>query len=235
MSNPEDNSATGNSKQEMEAVYRLYLGLARFMLGDGLGGKLLYAGDADTVGRRLARAANIAGAATLVASADAALLRRAMREGAVDFVVNALDEGLRILKNEIRKQQPVAVGVSVAPEILLREMAERGVQPDLIRAGLDDSTEIQELVERGALRVDPHSLPGGSELNVLPIPDDWKQSTAAFDALLLECVLPEDAVSRRWVRLAPRYLPSEVRRLRSVACDAEAIVQLNARIGITDR
>jgi len=227
----EHNSANPKAEDEMGVVYRLYLGLAQFMRGDSLGGKLLYAGEADAAGGRLVRAANIAGAATLAVSADAALLRRAMREAAVDFVVNSLDEALRILKNEIRKQQPVAVGVSVAPEKLLREMAERGVQPDLLRADLPDSAEIQLFVDRGAQRVVPQGLPGGINFNIVPVPEDWKQPAAAFDALLLECVPPEDAVNRRWVQLAPRYLPNEARRLRSVACDAGAMLQLIVRIG----
>lgn len=215
----------------MEAVYSLYLGFARFMQGDGLGGKLLYAGAPDGGGCRLLRAANIAGAASLAASADAAMLRSAMREGAVDFVVNSLDEALRILKNEIRKQQPVAVGVSIAPEMLLREMNERGVQPDLLAPDLPESPDLQLFRERGAQAIAPQWLAAGHNFNIVPIPADWKQTAAAFDELLLACLAPEDVVNRRWVRLAPRYLPAGARRLRSVACDAAAALNLIVRIG----
>jgi hypothetical protein len=231
MQTPGDNSANRKAEDEMQAVYSLYLGLARFMERDSLGGRLLFAGEADPAGRRLVRAANIAGAATLAASADAATLRIAMREGAIDFVVNSLDEALRILKNEIRKQQPVAVGVSVAPEILVREMTERGVQPDLLRSGLPDSPEMQGFAARGARRVEPLPLQAGFNFNVVPIPDEWKQPPAAFDALLLDCVQPNDAVNRRWVQRAPVYLPGEARRLRSVVCDVGAILELIVRIG----
>lgn len=197
---------------------------------DGLGGKLLFAGEADEAGCRLLRAANIAGAASLAASGDAAVLRRFMREGAIDFVVNSLDEALRILKNEIRKQQPVAVGVSVAPEDVAREMAERGVQPDLLRADLPRWEEFQEFVLRGGRSVAPVEPTDAGNFHIVAIPEDWKQPAAAFDALLLECVPAEDVVNRRWVRLAPRYLPNACRRLRSVAGDAAALREVMSRI-----
>ena len=57
------------------------------------------------------RAANIAGAASLSATADVATQKQAIRDGVVDFLVTSLDEAARILKNEIRKRQPVAVCV----------------------------------------------------------------------------------------------------------------------------
>lgn len=228
--NPESRSV----ENEMEAVYRLYLSMAHQMQHGSLGGKLLYAGSPHAAGCRLLRAANIAGAASLAASSDTDLLRDAMRAGGIDFVVNGLDEALRILKNEIRKQQPVAVGVSITPETLLQEMNERGVQPDLLAPDLPASLELQSLSDCGAQVVLPQALPAGRNFNIIPIPPDWKQPTAAFDELLLGCLSPEDAVNRRWVRLAPRYLPTAARRLRSVACDVGAMLNLIVRIGDAD-
>lgn len=214
---------------EIEAVFRLYVGLCRFMSGDGLGGKLLYSGAPDASGCHLLRAANIAGAASLAASLEAGTLREAMRAGAIDFVVNSLDEALRILKNEIRKQQPVAVGVSLAPESLLQEMEQRGVLPDLLAPDLPKSAVMDSFTARGARRIEPLGSSSG-KLNMVPIPQGWSQPAAAFDALLLECLAPEDELNRRWVRFAPRYLPSEARRLRSIACDVERLRRLDALI-----
>lgn len=202
-------------EEELEAVYCLYAGLARGMDPQtGLGGKLLYAGEPDEPGCRLLRAANIAGAASLAASADAAALRRAMHQGAIDFVVTSLDEALRILKNEIRKKQPVAVGVSLAAEAVLRDMVERGVQPDLLAPGAAGAEHVATFLARGAQRVEPASLPAGKRYHFLAIPADWNQPASAFDALLLDRLAAEDAVNRRWVRLAPRYLPAAARRTR---------------------
>ena len=99
----------------------------------GLGGRLFYAGELDDEGRALVVAANIAGAATLVATADRAAQKQAIRDGVADFLVNSLDEALRILKNQLRKRETVAVCVGLAPEAVEREMKERGVLPDLLR------------------------------------------------------------------------------------------------------
>lgn len=223
------NPANQPIESEIEAIFCLYLGLSCFMHRDGLGGKLLYAGLPDASGSRLLRAANIAGAASMAASMDAAALRDAMRAGAIDFVVNSLDEALRILKNEVRKRQSVAVGVSLAPESLLHEMNQRGVLPDLLAPNLPCSAVIDAFVASGARRIEPQ-VPSCENFNIIPIPPGWSQPAAAFDALLLECLAPEDELNRRWVRLAPRYLPSEARRLRSLACDVERLRRLDALI-----
>lgn len=219
----------------MEAVYSFYAGLAQDMDADtGLGGKLLYCGEPDAAGSNLLRAANIAGAASLAASADAAALRRAMHEGALDFVVTSLDEALRILKNEIRQKRPAAVGVTLAPEPLLDEMVERGVQPDLLppeQAEMPVPRQFGDFIARGARTVEAQHLPEGKSYNILPIPADWKQPASAFDALLLDCVAPEDFVDRRWVRLSPRYLPAACRRMRLVVCDVAMVLGLMVRIG----
>ncbi len=101
-----------------------------------LGGKLLYAGALDGDGRALLIAGNIAGAASLAASADPSVQKQAVRDGVVDFLVTSLDEALRILKNEIRKRETVAVCVAVDPPAIEREILARGVTPDLLRASL---------------------------------------------------------------------------------------------------
>ena len=58
--------------------------------------------------------------------------REAVCNGTVDFAVNTLDEALRILKNEIRKQQAVSVLLQSDVSPALAEAADRGAQPDLI-------------------------------------------------------------------------------------------------------
>lgn len=217
----------------LKTVYSLYAGFAPEMDAEsGAGGKLFYAAEPDAAGCLVLRAANIAGAASLAASADAASLRKAMREGVIDFVVNSLDEALRILKNEIRKKQPVAVGVSIAPQAIEREMLDRGVQPDLLSAHMQPTPERNAFLAHGPRSIKQQlALPTGAQFQFFPIPPDWKQPAAAFDALLLDCFPPEDALNRRWVRLAPRYLPAEARRLRLVVCDVGAGLSMIARMG----
>ncbi len=231
---PEFNQNENDSAlaREIEAIYCLYAGclyagldrgpdLRGVGLRDGLGGKLLFAGEPDADGRRLLRAANIAGAASLAASADAPALRRAMREGALDFVVTDLDEALRILKNEIRKRRPVAVGVSLAPATVAREMVERGVQPDLLAAQLAAGAELETFRANGAQTVGARPIPEGSEFRLIPLAEAWAQRAAEMDGALLECLDEDDALNRRWVQMAPKYLPAQARRIRALVCDAE--------------
>jgi hypothetical protein len=238
MFSSESNPQTSPIEQELEAVYRLYAALARQMDPEnGLGGKLLYAGEADEPCCRLVRAANIAGMATLAASADAAILRGAMRAGAIDFVVTTLDEALRILKNEIRKRQPVAVGVSAAPLSVVREMVERGVQPDLLGFELPHEpepcgAEIAMLEQRGAHRI---TLRLVKNFQIFPVPAEWARRTATFDGLLLDCLPLADHINRRWLRLAPRYLEAHMRRMRALECEASVRVDFLTRLRESDQ
>ena len=114
----------------------------------GLGGNLFYAGEMDEQGRALVVAANIAGAATLVASADLATQKQAIREAIADFLVTSLDEALRILKNQLRKRETVSVCVAMAPAAMEREMDERGVEPDLLRRDVPIAPLHEALIDR---------------------------------------------------------------------------------------
>jgi hypothetical protein len=218
-------------EQELAAVYRVYSALVRRLDPEfDLGGRLLFADELDPAGCRLIRAANIAGAASLAASADAAVQRQAIREGVVDFLVTSLDEALRILKNEIRKRQAAAVCVAEAPRTLARQMAERGVQPDLLAPSAALAAEGAVFQALGARRVEAEPQPEGRKFLVLEIPAAWAQRIAEFDALLAESVAAADSATRRWLRLSPRYLGPAARRLRSLECDEETAVRLMRRI-----
>lgn len=161
-----------------------------------LGGQLFWAGELDATGSNLVVAGNVAGAATLTASSDSAAQRQAVRDGVIDFLVTSLDEALRILKNEIRKGETVAVCVASAPADLVLEMETRGVRPDVLREGvLLSAADLEKSHRRsGELRVT-------WSVESAPAPGLPK-----LDALAIECLDSQDAVSRRWLRLAGRYL-----------------------------
>jgi urocanate hydratase len=194
----------------------------------GLGGKLLYAGQLDAKASALLLAANIAGAASLAFSADAAAGKQAIRNGVVDFLVTSLDEALRILKNEIRKRSTVAVCVAPEPQSteadFARQLLERGVLPDLLPTRSAPAPEFASFLSQG------------SRLVVAIYPDDnqvlldWKATSAPaqwmpkLDALALDCLSadPNPAVvapGRRWLRLAPRYLGRIYSGSRLLRCD----------------
>jgi hypothetical protein len=155
-----------------------------------------------------------------------------MRDGIIDFLVNSLDEALRILKNEIRKQQPVAVGVSVAPEIIVNEMLDRGVLPDLLPPPSHPSSHaLDAFIAQGARRLQIPLLPPAINLLIWPIPTEYAQRPADFDALLLEHLPPDAHAARRWLQLSTRYLGTQARRLRSLQCDEETTSRLSSVLG----
>jgi hypothetical protein len=192
----------------------------------GLGGTLLYTGELDEEARALMVAANIAGAASLAVSADASAAKQAVRDGVADFLVTSLDEALRILKNEIRKRQTVAVCVALTPKTreadFVREMAERGVVPDLVRP-----------VEVAALQKDEALL----AWRVATAPALWLPK---LDLIALECLEGEAgstragstraAFGRRWLRLAPRYMGRLGQGLRLLRCDEVSAAKFIERV-----
>lgn len=157
-----------------------------------LAGKLFYSGPLDEDGRALVASANIAGAASLCVTADALAQKQAVRDGVVDFLVTSLDEALRILKNEIRRHEPVAVCIGASPAEIEAQMSERGVEPDLLRSA----------VEQGYDSPVPADIAMVS-WSVSSGPARWMPK---LDAYALECAdgLPES--TRRWLRTSPRYL-----------------------------
>jgi hypothetical protein len=205
-------------------VYANYAALMSFAAVNGLehpGGKLLYAGELDAAGRSLVVAGNIAGAATLATTADQAAARQAMREGVVDFVVTTLDEALRILKNQVRKREPVSVSVGQAPEDVEREMLERGVKPDLLAGGSDcDSYSFAQFVTLGARVIEPKTPASGQTLFTFEIPHALTRESARIEEMIAASLAPDGHVNRRWLRLSPRYLGPGARRVRSVICDS---------------
>jgi urocanate hydratase len=186
----------------------------------GLGGNLLYAGELDAAGRALLVAGNIAGAASLAASADPAAQKQAIRDGAADFLVTSLSEALRILKNQIRKRETVAVCIASAPETIEQEMLERGVLPDLLRPA-DEFPTYSAFVSQGARQLSPMTVEKNSILltwRVASAPALWLPK---LDAIAIDCLHPDAWAARRWLRLAPRYLGRMAQGVHLLFCNRE--------------
>jgi hypothetical protein len=194
---------------KVERAYSLLMETALADRETGLGGALLYAGEVDDEGRAVVAAANIAGAASLAATADRAAQKQAIRDGIADFLVNSLDESLRILKNQLRKREAVAVCVALVRESVEREMEVRGVQADLRRVDAVEAGGEQSGVERGNAKT-------LVTWRVAAAPAQWLPK---LDAIALDC-LDEDAWrTRRWLRLGPRYLGKLARGFRMASCE----------------
>jgi hypothetical protein len=198
-----------------------------------LGGSLVVYAGLDWRGIAVAIAANVAGAASLGLEPDIALAKAAIRNGACDYLVNSLDEALRILKNEIRKRNPVAVALVGSPRQIVAEMVERGVQPEIV-AG--DVPGMGVLESRGASRLAPGAGSGeGVSWNVEQEPAQW---LPVVDRLAEESLDPSEertAARRRWIEGSPRYLGRTLygqRYVRMSKAEAEAFSNAVRKSGV---
>lgn len=174
-------------------------------------------------------AVSIANGTTLWLPDAAADARTAMRRGAVDFVVNSLDEAVRTLKNQIRQRRPLGVALTGDVTAVLAEMVERGVLPDkmlgsaAVLDGRESRTSIESLRASGVdLRYGPSK---GKDT------ERWQRSTMILhrtryyaylvhaeslrelrevDAQLLAVLSEGDIPRRRWLQRVARYLRDSV-------------------------
>jgi len=166
---------------------------------EGWGGQLVFTAGEGSSSTGLPAAVSIAGGCTLVLDPDAAAVKSVFRKGGVDFVVNTLDEAVRVLKNEIRQHKPLSVALIAPLQASLDEMAERGLWPDL------DATKLVEDLLTSWL-----ATRGWSEISVPAA------SLRALDEQLLELLPPDDTIRRRWLQRIAHYqrpAPGESRLL----------------------
>src|SRR5271167_3745408 len=97
-----------------------------------LAGKLVASGGMGGMGGAQPLAATLNGAAFLGIDVDPEHIKRRVKTGYCDVMVNDLDEALRILKNAVRKREAASVGLVGNCADVVPEMARRGVVPDLL-------------------------------------------------------------------------------------------------------
>jgi len=98
----------------------------------GLEGRLIVSGGMGGMGGAQPLAATMAGAAFLGIEVDPERIKKRLKSGYCDFMVNSLDEALRILKNSVRKKEAVSVGLVGNCADVIPELASRGVLPDIL-------------------------------------------------------------------------------------------------------
>jgi urocanate hydratase len=208
-------------------VYRQYLKLqsiaaARF--SGSLAGRLILSVGFGLRGAELAVASTIAGGAFLGIEPDSQRLKAAVRNGSCDFMVNTLDEALRVLKNELRKGTPLSAGLLGDASGILPAMAERGVQPDLIadtslsQPGTSPTSQKRDVGHPVYLDALARMIARGAEMLTLDaemtetlLLDEviWAaanpQDLRCMDMIALESIPAEDQVRRRWVEQAAGY------------------------------
>jgi urocanate hydratase len=191
--------------------------LARSSLHSDLAGKLIFCGTVDERASKTVLAASIAGAATLGVSADPEQIKQIIRNNVCDFIVNSLDEALRILKNEIRKKLPVSVCLQQDFATTIQEFAARGVQPDVLALSAEEANtqpdKTSQLVDRGATLL-PAAQGRSADGVYWSVPEYPVLWLPKIDRLATEVL--GDEMRKRWLHLAPRYLGRRSQSIRYV-------------------
>ena len=116
----------------IQGTFETFSAAAERSFGGDLAGKLIVSGGMGGMGGAQPLAATMAGASFLGIDIDAERIKKRLKSGYCDFMVNTLDEALRILKNAVRKKEAVSVGLIGNCADVIPELAERGVLPDIL-------------------------------------------------------------------------------------------------------
>jgi urocanate hydratase len=116
----------------LQGTYETFAAAARKHFGGDLAGKLVVSGGMGGMGGAQPLAATLNGGAFLGIDVDPEHIKRRVKTGYCEVMVNDLDEALRILKNAVRKREPASVAVVGNCADLIPALARRGVVPDLL-------------------------------------------------------------------------------------------------------
>src|SRR5580658_7360931 len=116
----------------LQGTYETFAAAGRKHFQGDLAGKLVASGGMGGMGGAQPLAATLNGAAFLGIDVDPERIKRRVKTGYCDVMVNDLDEALRILKNAVRKHEAVSVGLVGNCASIVPELARRGVVPDLL-------------------------------------------------------------------------------------------------------
>src|ERR1700742_72461 len=116
----------------LQGTYETFAAAAEKHFGGSLSGKLIASGGMGGMGGAQPLAATLNGAAFLGIDVDPERIKRRVKAGYCDVMVNDLDEALRILKNAVRKREATSVGLVGNCADVIPALAKRGVVPDLL-------------------------------------------------------------------------------------------------------
>ncbi len=116
----------------LQGTYETFAAAARKHFQGSLAGKLVASGGMGGMGGAQPLAATLNGAAFLGIDVDPEHIKRRVKTGYCDMMVNDLDEALRILKNAVRKREATSVGLVGNCADVIPALARRGIVPDLL-------------------------------------------------------------------------------------------------------
>jgi urocanate hydratase len=116
----------------VQGTFETFAAAGEKHFGGDLAGKLIVSGGMGGMGGAQPLAATMNGAAFLGIDVDPERIKKRLKTGYCDFMVNSLDEALRILKNAVRKKENISVGLVGNCAHVIPELASRGVVPDIL-------------------------------------------------------------------------------------------------------
>ena len=166
----------------LQGTYETFAAAGRKHFGGDLAGKLVVSGGMGGMGGAQPLAATLNGAAFLGIDVDPERIKRRVKTGYCDVMVNDLDEALRILKNAVRKREATSVGLIGNCADVIPEMARRGVVPDLLTDQTSAHDPLYGYVPQGI------SLEEAAQLREKD-PEDYKKRSLASIARHVEGML----------------------------------------------
>ncbi len=133
----------------LQGTYETFAAAGRKHFAGELAGKLVATGGMGGMGGAQPLAATMNGAAILCVEVDPERIKRRVKTGYCDVMVNSLDEALRILKNAVRKREATSVGLVGNCADVIPELARRGVVPDLLTDQTSAHDPINGYIPRG--------------------------------------------------------------------------------------
>ena len=133
----------------LQGTYETFAAAGRKHFGGDLAGKLVASGGMGGMGGAQPLAATLNGAAFLGIDVDPERIKRRVKSGYCDVMVNDLDEALRILKNAVREREATSVGLVGNCADVIPELARRGVVPDLLTDQTSAHDPLYGYVPRG--------------------------------------------------------------------------------------
>lgn len=208
----------------------------QYSWGD-MGGK--FVASSSMAGSRVALplAATMHGAVFLGIDANSERIKRCVKTGYCDVMVNSLDEALRILKNAVRKHEAASVGLLGNPADVIPEMASRGVVPDLLSAAENQENATPNVLQDGIralgalgsiLLTSLSSSEASGSIHCVALsgePTDIQR----IDRLLVE-LFPGDEQLSRWIRTLQRRLRHQGLPARAYRLSADQRVRFGSAV-----
>jgi hypothetical protein len=123
--------------------------------------------------------------------------------------------------------------VAVAPQVLVEQMLDRGVLPDLLHPvswgdrGIT-AEQAKRLIGQGALLVDAGEDRRAGAYVTWSADRDFARWLPRLDSIVEESLPSDDWVRQRWLRLSPRYLGRIAQREHGVALSGDEVIRLRS-------